>query len=196
MPRIKRLTIPNQKTVYHVMSRTCLDNFPFGDIEKDELINIIKRFSTLYFTEIIGFCAMGNHFHLLVRMLPDHYFSDEEIKNRYEKFYSRQNRKIAKDTQTPENNAPERKYHLTPDQIPLFREKLSSLAEFIKEIKQTFSRYYNKRQGRRGTLWGERFKRENWDRQIILDTSNPLYYNAFQSHMTYDFCLPWRRESG
>ena len=26
------------------------------------------------------------------------------------------------------------------------------------EIKQTFSRYYNKRHNRRGTLWGERFK--------------------------------------
>jgi hypothetical protein len=28
----------------------------------------------------------------------------------------------------------------------------------VKEIKQGFSRYFNKKYGRRGTLWGERFK--------------------------------------
>jgi putative transposase len=38
------------------------------------------------------------------------------------------------------------------------REKLYSLSEFVKEIKQSFTRYYNKRHQRRGTLWGERFK--------------------------------------
>ena len=43
-------------------------------------------------------------------------------------------------------------------QIPSLRDKLSSLSEFVKEIKQSFSRYYNKRHHRRGTLWGERFK--------------------------------------
>ncbi len=36
--------------------------------------------------------------------------------------------------------------------------KWASLSELLREIKQTFSRYYNKRHNRRGTLWGERFK--------------------------------------
>ncbi len=62
MPRYARMIVPEQKTVYHVMSRTALDKFPFGDIEKDEFVKIIKRFSKLYFTEIYGFCIMGNHF--------------------------------------------------------------------------------------------------------------------------------------
>jgi hypothetical protein len=30
---------------------------------------------------------MGNHFHILVRMFPDHKFSDEDIQKRYENFY-------------------------------------------------------------------------------------------------------------
>ena len=36
--------------------------------------------------------------------------------------------------------------------------KWSRLSEFVKAIKQTFSRAFNKRHHRRGTLWGERFK--------------------------------------
>jgi len=36
MPRIARMIIPDEKTVYHVMSRTALDGYPFGDAEKGQ----------------------------------------------------------------------------------------------------------------------------------------------------------------
>jgi hypothetical protein len=68
------------------MSRTALDGFPFEDVEKDELVKIIKKFSKLYFTEILGFCAMGNHFHILTRMFPETNFTDDEIKRRVVQF--------------------------------------------------------------------------------------------------------------
>ncbi len=47
---------------------------------------------------------------------------------------------------------------LLPGQIPFFRQKWASLSEFLKEIKQSFSRYYNRLHGRRGYFWGDRFK--------------------------------------
>ena len=59
MPRIPRMVIDNETTVYHVMSRTALDGFPLGDIEKDFMIDLIKRYSGLYFVEILGVCIMG-----------------------------------------------------------------------------------------------------------------------------------------
>ena len=71
MPRTSRLIIPNEKAVYHVMSRTALDGFPLKDVEKDFMLDLIKRFASLYFTEILGFCLMGNHFHLLVNQLKE-----------------------------------------------------------------------------------------------------------------------------
>ena len=64
MPRIARMVINDETTVYHVMSRTALDGFPLGDIEKDFMIDLIKRYSGLYFVEILGVYIMGNHFHL------------------------------------------------------------------------------------------------------------------------------------
>ncbi len=67
MARIARMLITGEHTAYHVMSRTALDGFPLGDVEKDFLVHLIKAKSRLYFTEIIGFCCMGNHFHGLVR---------------------------------------------------------------------------------------------------------------------------------
>ena len=79
MPRTSRMIIDGEKAVYHVMSRTALDGFPLKDIEKDFLLDLIKRFSSLYLVEILGFCIMGNHFHLLVKMFPEYKFTDEDL---------------------------------------------------------------------------------------------------------------------
>ncbi len=139
MPRTTRLIINDETAVYHVMSRTALDGFPLGDIEKDFMLDLIRRYARLYFVEILGFCLMGNHFHMLVRMFPEHKFTDEDIKKRYENFYG--DEKIFAD-----------------GWIPSLREKLSNLSEFVREIKVGFTRYYNKRHYRRGYFWGDRFK--------------------------------------
>lgn len=139
MPRIARLLRTGEQTVYHVMSRTALDGFPLGDVEKDYLVNLFKQLGRLYFTEIIGYSVLGNHFHLLVKMLPETDFSDDDIKQRFGTYFGE-------------------KRFLSDEQIPFFREKYSSLSEFIKEIKMGFSRFYNRRHNRRGFFWGERFK--------------------------------------
>ena len=139
MPRTSRMIISDEKAVYHVMSRTALDGFPLKDIEKDFILDLIKKFSSLYFTEILGFCLMGNHFHLLVKIFPENRFTDEDIQKRFEIFYG-DSRAFAK------------------GQIPYLRAKLSSLSEYMREIKVGFARYYNRRHNRRGYFWGDRFK--------------------------------------
>ena len=149
MPRIPRMVIEDETTVYHVMSRTALDGFPLGDIEKDFMLDLIKRYSALYFVEILGFCLMGNHFHILVKTLPEYKFTDEDIKKRYVNFYG-DDRVFADGL------------------VPSLRTKLSSLSEFVREIKVGFARYYNQRHNRRGYFWGDRFK------SVIVDKGETL----------------------
>jgi REP element-mobilizing transposase RayT len=149
MPRTQRLVVNDETAVYHIISRTALNGFPLGDIEKDFMLTLIKRYASFYFTEILGFCLMGNHFHLLVKMFPENNFTDGQIKRRFKRFYG-DSRAFAE------------------GQIPYFREKLSSLSEFIRDIKVGFSRYYNKRHNRRGYFWGDRFK------SVIVDEGETL----------------------
>ena len=70
MARIPRILITGEPTAYHLISRSALDGYPIGDAEKEFFVEVLKRFSRIYFVEILGFCCMGNHFHLLVRMRP------------------------------------------------------------------------------------------------------------------------------
>jgi hypothetical protein len=48
------------------------------------------------------------------------------------------------------------------------RQKLASLSEFVREVKVNFTRFYNKRHGRRGYFWGDRFK------SLILEQGETL----------------------
>jgi putative transposase len=104
----------------------------------------------LFFTEFYGFALMGNHFHLLVKMMPEDRFSDEEVKARLENFYG------------------EKKASVDEGQLPFIRQKLASLSEFMREIKVNFTRFYNKRHGRKGYFWGDRF------RSVIVEREETL----------------------
>jgi len=154
MARIPRILLNKQgeSTVYHVMSRTALDGFPMKDVEKDFLLELVKRLSGLFFTEVLGFCWMDNHFHLLIRMHSDSAFTDKDIKERFEKFHDN-----AGDGQC-----------FSDDEIPYLRTKLSSLSEYVREIKLGFTRFYNKRHTRMGFFWGGRFK------SVVVEDGNTL----------------------
>ena len=141
MARIPRMIITGEPTVYHIISRTALDGLALGDVEKDYLLELIRHLSSIYFAEVLGFCIMGNHFHLLVRMHLEDEFSDEEIKRRLYAYYGEDDKRC-----------------ITEEMIQSLRKKWANLSEYVKEIKQTFSRFYNKGHDRRGFFWGERFK--------------------------------------
>jgi REP element-mobilizing transposase RayT len=149
MPRIPRLLNEGEATVYHVMSRTALDGFPLGDIEKDYLLNIIKKFAGLYFVDMLGFALMGNHFHLLVRMHPNAGYTDKGIQERVNCFYDG-----------------DKTIHISD--VEKYRHKLGSLSEFVKDIKQSFTRWFNKENKRKGFFWGQRFK------SVIVENGDTL----------------------
>lgn len=139
MARSPRITNSEVPTVYHLISRTTLVGFPLGEVEKDFFVELVRKFARIYFVEIMGYCCMGNHFHLLVRMYPDEDYSDENIRKRFIRCYGRHRK-------------------LLDGQIPVFRERWSNISKFMKEIKSGFTRYYNRWHDHQGYFWGDRFK--------------------------------------
>ena len=144
--RYPRLFFKNEELVYHVMSRTALPGYVLTDHDKSLLLRLITQLSKVYFFDILAFCIMGNHFHLMVRNRKEHHFSDEEILNRLYNYYP----KFRKD---PDHWRP-----IFKSEIPFWRTKLSNISEFIKDVKQRFSRIYNRDNNRKGYFWGDRFK--------------------------------------
>jgi len=81
-------------------------------------------------------------------------YTDEQIRQRYRAFF--------------EGEADDKDRELTDDQVEGFRRKWEDLSEFMRDLKQTFSRFYNKRHDRRGFFWSERFK------SVIVDNGDTL----------------------
>ena len=152
MPRIPRILVKGPNVAYHVVSRTALDGFVLGPQEKDHLLSLIRWLSSVFFVEVYGFCIMGNHFHLLCRMLSHEDFSDEEVLRRVKRYYG-DRRKIE---------------NLPSEKIFYWRNRLSDLSRYVQEIKQRFSRWFNKRKGRKGYFWADRFK------SVIIETGEAL----------------------
>ncbi len=142
MARVRRLLREDEPTVYHVISRTALDGLPFSDADKDYLLGLIDRWSKIFFVDLLGFAIMGNHFHLVVRVYPQDCVDDRQVVERHHLMNGKGG------GETP----------LSDEGLKRLKAKLCSLSWYVKEIKQDFSRYFNKKHHRRGFLWGERFK--------------------------------------
>jgi REP element-mobilizing transposase RayT len=180
------MVIRGEPAIYHVISRTALGGFVLGDEEKDFLLDLIKRLSSVYFAEVLGFSLMGDHFHLAVRMHPDDEFPNREVQRRYRRYHGARSKRTA-----------------SQEQIPGLREKWASLSEYVREIKQGFTRWYNKRSGRRGFFWAERFKSVIVDRGEALVSClayidlNPVRAGLVEEPDAYPWCsLGYHASSG
>ena len=91
MPRIARFLKEDEPTVYHVISRTALEGLPFKDEDKEYMLKLIKKWSKIFFVDVLGFAIMGNHFHLVVRMYPESDVTDEDVRERYKRLYGVEN---------------------------------------------------------------------------------------------------------
>ena len=138
MARVKRLKVLGEPAYYHIISRTVGKEFYLGDVEKEKLLKIIKRYSSIYFVKVIGFVIMSNHFHLLIKMESGDTYKDEDLEARIKAFYGRD--------------------ELNVWSLSDYRKKLSDISEYVKSIKQSFSCWYNRVNDRTGYFWGDRFK--------------------------------------
>lgn len=140
---------------YHITSRTVLKSFILDDVAKEQFINILKQLSQTYFIKVVTFTVMSNHFHLVVQMLPSEHISDAQLKERFHRYY---NEKKTKDNWIDYQ-------FINSAQL---RRRFSDLSRFMQDLKQRFSRWYNRQTGNHGHVWSERFK------SVMLETGRAV----------------------
>lgn len=102
--------------------------------------------------EIVTFAIMSNHFHLLVRVVPQEQedVPDRELVARVGEFYGTDEAKAAARFLADEEKGADFRRRLIA--------RMGDVSAFLKELKQRFSIWYNNTHNRFGTLWAERFK--------------------------------------
>jgi REP element-mobilizing transposase RayT len=107
---------------------------------------------------------MDNHFHLLVKVPErarvlqrfDGPGGEEKLLEHLSLLYSKAY--LASLRQEIDRLRQARRDHEIQLLLDTFRKRFCDLSLFVKELKERFSRWYNKRHDRRGTLWMDRFK--------------------------------------
>ncbi|WP_395748834.1 transposase [Prosthecobacter sp.] len=155
---------PLESYCYHVMSRTCGGEVFFDEVEKEALRRVIWRMAEFSGIKVLTYCLMGNHFHLLaevphrVTWLQRFEGADGEAKllEHLSILYSRAYVGLLRDELA---DLRERGMTVLAEQrVAALKKRFCDLSLFVKEVKERFSRWFNKRRGRRGTLWMDRFK--------------------------------------
>ena len=143
---------------YHVTSR-CVDRtFRFDDEDKTHIVEQIKRMGRFCGVEIGTYAVMSNHFHILLHVLPPQELADEELVGRVAALYgSERAEKLRVEWASYRRVGDESAMHRLEEERAALLRRMGDLSQYMKELKQWISRDYNKKVGRKGTLWEERF---------------------------------------
>jgi REP element-mobilizing transposase RayT len=132
--------------------------YVLGDVEKEQFVAFMREYERFCGVRVITYCLMSNHFHILLEVpeRPKETISDEWL--------------IAMMQELSGLNGAA----TTQQQLARFREggqdaeaealrdqilaRMWDVSAFMKLLKQRFTQWYNRRKGRKGTLWEERFK--------------------------------------
>lgn len=188
-----RLILEGCTAVYHVISRSAYQLHSLGKNEKMVFRKLLRKQARFSGVEILTYCLLDNHFHLLIRVPYDEVIDDEELLKRYHALYGDSNNSWVMPTADlaellNKNN----------DQAKRIRsmlvDRMGNLSVFVKELKQRFGIWYNRTHGNQGTLWCRRF-----DSYVVQDVArvlkmvsayidmNPIRLNLCKRPQDYSF---------
>lgn len=146
------------KSYYHCVSRVVDRRFIFGEEEKEHFVVLMRKLEAFHGIRVVTYCVMSNHFHLLVEIPdPDSLasLSSELILKRIGFLYDSSTVQSVEQELERARSAEHREWE--HEILDRYRHRMGDLSDFIKSLKQRFSSWHNRRQGRKGTLWEERF---------------------------------------
>jgi REP element-mobilizing transposase RayT len=146
MARSSRRTIHEQEGGYHIVSRIVGQQFLMDSEGKDYFVKVLHHLCRVYFVNLHAYCIMDNHFHVLITMNTEGSLTSsvEDLLSRVNHHRSFKNLQLLP--------------VLDKKEIPKLRERFGSISRFVQELKQEYSRWFNRKYKRTGYLWGDRFK--------------------------------------
>lgn len=152
-----RRVLLDKKGVYHCMSRVCRGSWLMGEVEKEGFRKQMWKVAEFCGVEILTYCVMNNHFHVLVRV-PEKKDADkkthnQELLRRARGLYG---------TDSEKSRQIEMQFSLGGESARRMRDRLLArmhgLSWYMRLLKQRMSIWHNRRSEGFGTLWAERFK--------------------------------------
>jgi REP element-mobilizing transposase RayT len=151
-PRIKS----EGESYYHIVSRCALRNYLLDGNDKSMFVRMMRKIAIFSGLEIINYCVMDNHFHILVHVPDASEPTEDVLIKRIGVLYGDLHAADLK----------ERWKHLRKmnqiqtleEEQAVFKRRMGDITPFVQNLKQRFSTWYRANHGYiTGTIWEGRF---------------------------------------
>jgi len=144
--------------IYHCVSRVVDRRFVLGDEERECFRMFMRMYEKFSGCRVLSYCVMSNHFHILLEVPPkreDFSLSDGELLERLhcingKVFVATVGQELAR-ARADDNEEWAAEIHAR------FTYRMYDLSEFMKTVLQRFTRWFNRKHERSGTLWEARY---------------------------------------
>lgn len=179
-------------TYYHLITRVAgkIGDYPLQDPEpRARLIDLIERYCSVFLAELAAWSILGSHYHLVARMHAYRELERAELLDRACRLWGRRIAEL-------------KTAHWGEAAWQRFNRQLFSLPALMHRLNGDYARWYNRRYGRRGHFWAERYKNlELLDAQAVRDCLLYVETNAVRAGLASEAAQwpatsAWRRYHG
>ena len=150
---------PEKPAIYHCVTRVVDRRLVLGEVEREHLRRLLRTYEEFSGCRVLTYCVMGNHLHVLLEVppMPAEGLGDRALSDRQRALYPR--RKVEEIL-----GHLERARGLSDggraarELVGSYTCRMHDLSHFMRGVLQRFTRWFNRRHGRTGTLWEARFK--------------------------------------
>lgn len=163
-----KITEKGVDAIYHCMSRTVNGEGLFETADQEQLRKMLWQVADFSGVQLLTYCLMDNHFHVLVAVPYEETVSDRELLRRYRVLYPKPTAFQPARVEVLEKVLAQNGSEAVKLRAQLLA-RMGDVSEFMKTLKQRFTTWYNHRHERFGPLWAERFKSV-----LVQGGGNPL----------------------
>lgn len=140
-------------TVHHLVSRIAHRVYFLKDDERSDFLEIVRRSAEFTGIRLLGWCVMGNHFHLLVFLPAPQNLDECEVLRRYGVLKGAEAADEMRKTLAGWREEGESGERRASGWLDMQRARMYDVGSFMKVAKQWFTVEYNRRNAHKGTLW-------------------------------------------
>ena len=146
-------------SVYHLFGRVVHRRRILGEAERDAWVRALHRAAVFSGVELITYCVLGNHFHILARVDPGVKACDDgELVRRFRALYGESKAQWCALDAAGLAHALAHDPPATAERLRArLRARMGDVPEFMRTLRHRYTKWYNRTHDTVGTLWAECF---------------------------------------
>ena len=150
--------LEDKPAIYHCVSRIVWRELALGETEKEHFVRLLRKWEAFCKVRVLTFCVMTNHFHILVEVpeRPPEDPGDEDLLAHLRLIYGRD--KVAEIRAEIEHWREIELDEKAEEIRQRFLARMWDLSWFMRQLKQAYTKWFNRRHEKKGHLWEDRFK--------------------------------------